>query len=67
VTERRSGSSFLEGLKPESRSGTFFPGIGITNTTPSHQIFDYPLRSGTFFKRKLALVTVFLSPSAGLD
>jgi hypothetical protein len=33
VPERHSGR-FWEGGKPEWHSGTFFPGIGITNTTP---------------------------------
>jgi hypothetical protein len=34
VMERRSGISFSQGRKPERLSGTFFPGIGILNTTP---------------------------------
>jgi hypothetical protein len=31
--KRCSESSFSQGRKPERRSGTFFPGIGITNTS----------------------------------
>jgi hypothetical protein len=40
VTEN-AGTSFrkLSGRKPERRSGTLFPGIGITNTIPLRPIF----------------------------
>jgi hypothetical protein len=34
MTERCSGSSFSEVRKSELRSRTFFPGIGMTKTTP---------------------------------
>jgi hypothetical protein len=46
VTERRFISTFLEGRKPERRSGTFFRGIGITNIPLSDRILcHYALRS----------------------
>jgi hypothetical protein len=47
--ERRSGSYFSEGRKLEQRSRTFFPGIDVTNTSPSLTEFWVALCSGTYF------------------
>jgi hypothetical protein len=55
VLERRS-SSFSEGRKPEWRSRTFFPGIGITNTPPSNQIVGNSMHSSTYLFRKITLI-----------
>jgi hypothetical protein len=47
--ERRAVSSFSEGRKPEWRSGNFFPGIDITNTSPSPTEFWVTMRFETYF------------------
>jgi hypothetical protein len=52
VHERHSKSSFSEGYKPEWSSRTSFPGINITNTSPSNQILDcYAFQN--FFKKNV--------------
>jgi hypothetical protein len=47
--DRRSGSSSSEVRKPERRSGNYFPGIDITNTSPYATEFSVTMRSGTYF------------------
>jgi hypothetical protein len=52
VTERAGTPfqiSFSEGLKPEQRSGTFSPGIDITNISRSPTKFWVTMRSATYF------------------
>jgi hypothetical protein len=57
VTESRSGSSFSEGRNPERRSGTFFPGIGIINTTPLPTNFGSLYVPESFSKEKIYIYT----------
>jgi hypothetical protein len=48
VTERRTGSSFSEEHKPEP----FFPGTGITNTTPLPPNFGSLFAFQNLFQKK---------------
>jgi hypothetical protein len=65
VTERRSGSCFSEERMSERRSGTFFfPGIGITTTSPSQTEFWVALCvPEPLFVKKIELIATHISSS----
>jgi len=58
---KSTGTSFRKFFLRMTQVGTafrnpFFPGIGITNTTPLRRNFGSLFAPGTFLKRKIALL-----------
>jgi hypothetical protein len=56
---QRARSSVSEGRKPQQRSGTSFPAIGITNTTPLQLNVGSLYTFQNFFLRKKVLLQMF--------